>query len=94
MAAREPALLLDLLAPAEPVNQATTHHATTRGDQPEGEPEGEPEGGDPPAVPAAPNWCVCGNCREMPTATERVCCGYRPENCVKTLAVSNNSQNV
>ena len=21
-------------------------------------------------------WCVCGNCKEMPTMAENVCCGY------------------
>ena len=28
----------------------------------------------------APKWCICGNCKEMPTAQERVCC--KRKNCL------------
>ena len=28
----------------------------------------------------APEWCKCGQCREMPTEVERKCCGYVPKN--------------
>ncbi|KAI8503702.1 hypothetical protein Bbelb_186730 [Branchiostoma belcheri] len=31
-------------------------------------------------------WCSCGNCREMPTDAERICCGGGPESCVSGLA--------
>ena len=33
-------------------------------------------------------WCKCGNCREMPTQTERVCCGMKPQHCLKDRPVS------
>ncbi|XP_029932331.1 uncharacterized protein LOC115376709 [Myripristis murdjan] len=35
-------------------------------------------------VPGAP-WCVCGNCREMPTELERKCCGQEAALCLSTL---------
>ena len=34
-----------------------------------------------------PSWCVCGNCEEMPTEEERVCCGKEPNYCLSTLPV-------
>ena len=34
-----------------------------------------------------PNWCKCGNCKEMPTPTEQVCCNKKPENCIAMLPV-------
>ena len=33
----------------------------------------------------SPNWCTCGNCREMPTENERKCCEKLPQNCWSTL---------
>ena len=30
----------------------------------------------------APEWCKCGQCREMPTEVEIKCCGYVPKNCL------------
>jgi len=37
-----------------------------------------PEGYHPAPGAMAPSWCMCGICREMPTALERVCCGQAP----------------
>ena len=38
--------------------------------------------------PAQPSpdveWCVCGNCRQMPTDMECVCCGNSREFCLST----------
>ncbi|XP_071949147.1 P2X purinoceptor 7-like [Antedon mediterranea] len=39
----------------------------------------------PDADGAAPDWCVCHACREMPTQVERMCCGYNPDNCTSLL---------
>ncbi|XP_069139074.1 P2X purinoceptor 7-like [Argopecten irradians] len=38
-----------------------------------------PEGG------TSPDWCSCGNCRQMPTLVERVCCNHQPQNCITIL---------
>lgn len=39
-----------------------------------------PKGGfHQPPVAAAPNWCICLKCRDMPKKVERICCG-RPAN--------------
>lgn len=35
----------------------------------------QPGGYHPGPGQALPDWCVCGHCREMPTAVERQCCG-------------------
>ena len=40
-----------------------------------------------PSSSQGPSWCVCGNCVEMPTAEERVCCGKAPDYCLSTLPV-------
>ncbi len=42
----------------------------------------------PPASTTDPDWCICGNCREMPTDAERLCCRQVPQRCIATLAVS------
>ena len=41
--------------------------------------EGEPL---PPSSSETPHWCVCSNCREMPTMAENVCCKGTPDSCV------------
>ncbi|XP_043920440.1 uncharacterized protein LOC122796034 [Protopterus annectens] len=32
-----------------------------------------------------PEWCVCTNCRVMPTEVESVCCSYDPQDCISVL---------
>ncbi|XP_039525452.1 P2X purinoceptor 7-like [Pimephales promelas] len=39
----------------------------------------------PPSTAAAPSWCVCARCREMPTDLERKCCGFRPAECISSM---------
>lgn len=46
------------------------------------------DGGYHPEPGDAPDWCVCGHCRPMPTPAENVCCGMSPANCVSLLPVS------
>ena len=46
----------------------------------------QPEPG-PSSTSQQPSWCVCGNCREMPTQEERLCCGKTPEYCITRLLV-------
>jgi len=41
----------------------------------------EGAGNHPPGGGSAPDWCVCGRCRQMPTELERVCCGMSPAHC-------------
>ncbi|XP_033729329.1 LOW QUALITY PROTEIN: P2X purinoceptor 7-like [Pecten maximus] len=33
----------------------------------------------------SPNWCLCGNCREMPTQPEKLCCKKDLPNCITLL---------
>lgn len=33
-------------------------------------------------------WCTCTRCRDMPTDTEKVCCGRLPDQCTTLLPVS------
>ena len=35
-----------------------------------------------------PDWCTCTHCVPMPTANERVCCGFLPRNCMSRRPVS------
>lgn len=47
-----------------------------------------PKGGfHPPPVAAAPNWCTCLKCRDMPKKVERICCG-RPANHCQSQSLS------
>lgn len=42
----------------------------------------------PPACPplsAQPSWCVCTNCREMPSNLERKYCGQQQQHCISRL---------
>ncbi|XP_077869143.1 uncharacterized protein LOC144360125 [Saccoglossus kowalevskii] len=32
-----------------------------------------------------PEWCICRNCRQMPTQAERRCCRRQPESCISGL---------
>jgi len=48
--------------------------------------ESQPGGHHPPPGSNTPGWCVCGHCREMPTAVERVCCGKRTH-CLSRMPV-------
>ena len=41
--------------------------------------------GAPPPTGTQLPWCVCGNCKEMPTDLERRCCGQDPANCISRL---------
>ena len=41
----------------------------------------------PPGGGSAPDWCVCGRCRQMPTEQERVCCRKAPAHCTSALPV-------
>ena len=34
-----------------------------------------------------PDWCICQNCREMPSDASRVCCGMRPDLCTSCIPV-------
>ena len=44
--------------------------------------EMQPERSKDPGPPTEqPDWCVCLNCRPMPTQQERKCCGQCHENC-------------
>ncbi|XP_071947387.1 P2X purinoceptor 7-like [Antedon mediterranea] len=36
----------------------------------------------PKALHEAPEWCICKNCREMPSDLEKMCCNLRPEYCL------------
>ena len=41
----------------------------------------------PPGSPTAPDWCKCGNCRQMPTDLEKKCCACLPRNCISVRDV-------
>lgn len=49
--------------------------------------ESQPPEPGPSSHSQQPPWCVCGNCREMPTQEERLCCGKAPEFCITGLPV-------
>lgn len=38
-----------------------------------------------PPNPQTPSWCVCRNCRNMPTLLEQKCCQQQPQNCISLL---------
>ena len=38
-----------------------------------------------PQVRDKPTWCICHNCREMPTDVERKCCGQQTHSCIAML---------
>lgn len=38
-----------------------------------------------PPNPQTPSWCVCRNCRNMPTLLEQKCCQQQPQNCMSLL---------
>lgn len=45
-----------------------------------------PNGSSPPhGHRSLPEWCVCTNCREMPTQEENLCCGNEPEYCISRV---------
>lgn len=46
------------------------------------------QGFHPSPSSSPPEWCVCSNCRQMPTLEERVCCARQPINCIAKLPVS------
>jgi hypothetical protein len=50
--------------------------------------DGAPGDPDTPEPAAAPSWCVCRRCRQMPTDIEKLCCGMNPDNCTSRLPVS------
>ncbi|XP_052696150.1 uncharacterized protein LOC128174701 [Crassostrea angulata] len=33
----------------------------------------------------APSWCICSNCREMPSEREKVCCNKPSQSCISRL---------
>lgn len=41
-----------------------------------------------PPVAAAPNWCICLKCRDMPKKVERICCGRPANHCQSQSLVS------
>ncbi|XP_077862827.1 P2X purinoceptor 7-like, partial [Saccoglossus kowalevskii] len=43
------------------------------------------EGYHPSSSTNNPEWCICRNCRQMPTQAERRCCGRLPESCISGL---------
>lgn len=48
-----------------------------------------PQGGfHPPPVAAAPIWCICFKCRDMPKKVERICCGRPANHCQSQSLVS------
>lgn len=44
----------------------------------------------PPSPPSqgALGWCICGNCRAMPSDEEKLCCRCQPRNCIAKTPVS------
>ena len=50
--------------------------------------QASPSPGPSPPSPSSTSWCLCGNCREMQTQDERVCCKLKPQNCLSSRPVS------
>ncbi|XP_038136202.1 P2X purinoceptor 7-like [Cyprinodon tularosa] len=44
-----------------------------------------PPGPQPQPPAAQPTWCVCTNCKEMPTDIERKCCGEPADSCIAMM---------
>ena len=38
-----------------------------------------------PPVSENPDWCKCGNCRQMPQVVENLCCKKSPEMCISKI---------
>lgn len=54
-----------------------------------------PKGGfHPPPVAAAPRWCTCLKCRDMPKQVERICCGSPANHCQSQSLVSYHHFNI
>ena len=75
--------------PLPPLDQPGAQEPPPAADQPvpvAPEPLDRPEALAPmPDGSAPPHWCVCNNCREMPTDIERLCCQQQPQYCTILL---------
>lgn len=75
---RQPAVFADIVNVAFPNHQE--HQAPPEQDEP------HPEHGhdDPHPEQEIPEWCMCGNCRHMPTQIENKCYCTRRMGCITT----------